>query len=100
MSEKSRFDPSTMGSIGQLFGGIGAGLGQTIAHKLNDRLTVAAAAMQGILACSSDATFDFKQLATDAVEVADALLARLDEVPDPRHEKAREAAASIGIAEP
>jgi hypothetical protein len=109
---KRRFDPSlldgvpppigspaALGAIGQLFGGIGAGLGQSIAQKMNDRVMVAAAALQGLLAAGENIDKP-KDVARAARQYGDALLAELAAEPDPRNKTAageKGERASIGV---
>lgn len=85
MNEKRRFDPSMVGVVGQMLGGLGSGMGQGLAAKLNERTMVAAAALQGLIA--ADPGGAFSEVAADARKFADALLKELDEHPDPRYPK-------------
>lgn len=85
--------------VGPLLGGIAQGL----ASKMNERTMLAAAAMQGLIDRFYDeegpqldnkkqygpTLADARSLAVICVEAADAVLARLDEVPDPRAAKAQ-----------
>jgi hypothetical protein len=90
---RRRFDPSmrgpkmpdanVMGVMGQMLGGIGTGLGAGLANKMNERMTVAAAALQGLL-MHGDRSYPPREAAKHAVDYADALLAELEKKPDPR----------------
>jgi hypothetical protein len=81
MDEKKKLDPSMIGVVGQMLGGLGTGLGAGLANKMNERTMLAAAALTGLLANSTH----FTDAAADAVRLADAVLKRLEEVPDPRY---------------
>jgi hypothetical protein len=72
------------GVMGQMLGGIGTGLGAGLAGKMNDRLTLAAAALNGLLS-DPNYTDEPSDAAEKAQQYADALLKRLEEVPDPRY---------------
>lgn len=69
-----------LGVLGQMFGGA---LGTGLANMMNERVTLAAAALSGILADHQYNEGPF-EAAKVAQSYGDALLERLEEVPDPR----------------
>lgn len=71
------------GVLGQMFGGIGAGLGQGFAAKLNERVLLTAAALAGRLANPTHHE-EIERTAAEAITHADAALKLMDENPDPR----------------